>query len=154
MKHKLKHLLSHPPIFFGSTSLCHSQLLYLLPLDWCQLMGNGGCSQCITAPLFCFFLLTLFPCFSVDSPEAAVLQGLQCGLSMGLSMDICSAACSTSSSSFFTAPRVAWLFLTHFFFPNPSLPTVTQGFYPFSNTLSLRHHHLGCGSQRALWWVS
>lgn len=38
-------------------------------------MGNGGCSQLITAPLCSSFLLTLLPFCSMHPPQAAVLQG-------------------------------------------------------------------------------
>lgn len=62
------------PPFPGSTSLLYSWLFYSCP-EWCKKMGNGSSDQSIPAPLCHSFLLTLFPCSSIEYlPWAAVLQ--------------------------------------------------------------------------------
>lgn len=52
----------------------HPVLLYFIHFEQCKGMGNGGCSEPITAPLCSSFFLTLLPFCSMNPPQAAVLQ--------------------------------------------------------------------------------
>lgn len=133
--------------------------------------GTGACSQSTATPLFCSYLLMLFPCiavgspcglpsfknicFSVDSPGTSIpsetIHLLWHGSFMEYGMDMCSSIVLSLGYREIPNP-VPQEFLPHFFSDfdvqsfSSFLLSLCGGFFLFLNSFSQRCYQQGCGA--------